>query len=69
MTLIDTLYEHKVKLFCTAEVPPHAIYIEGDGAFEFRRTSSRLIEMQSAAYLNSAVSDYSLIYERSLIPR
>jgi len=69
MTLIDTLYEHKVKLFCTAEVPPQDIYIEGDGAFEFRRTSSRLMEMQSAAYLNSAVSDYSLIYERSLIPR
>lgn len=53
MTLIDTLYEHKVKLFCTAEVPAQGIYIEGDGAFEFRRTSSRLMEMQSAAYLQS----------------
>jgi len=53
MTLIDTLYEHKVKLFCTAEVSAQDIYIEGDGAFEFRRTSSRLIEMQSATYLHS----------------
>jgi cell division protein ZapE len=53
MSLIDTFYEHKVKLFCTAEVSPQDIYIEGDGAFEFRRTSSRLLEMQSAAYLNS----------------
>jgi len=53
MSLIDTFYEHKVKLFCTAEVSPQDIYIEGDGAFEFRRTSSRLMEMQSAAYLNS----------------
>ena len=53
MTLIDTFYEHKVKLFCTAEVSAQDIYIEGDGAFEFRRTSSRLIEMQSAAYLQS----------------
>jgi cell division protein ZapE len=53
MSLIDTFYEHKVKLICTAEVSPQDIYIEGDGAFEFRRTSSRLIEMQSAAYLNS----------------
>lgn len=53
MTLIDTLYEHKIKLFCTAEVSVQDIYIEGDGAFEFRRTSSRLMEMQSAAYLHS----------------
>ena len=53
MTLIDTFYEHKVTLFCTAEVAAQDIYIEGDGAFEFRRTSSRLMEMQSAAYLPS----------------
>jgi len=53
MTLIDALYEHKVKLICTAEVPVQALYTEGDGAFEFRRTVSRLIEMQSEAYLQS----------------
>jgi cell division protein ZapE len=53
MTLIDALYEHKVKLICTAEVPPEKLYTEGDGAFEFRRTVSRLIEMQSEGYLQS----------------
>ena len=53
MTLIDALYEHKVKLICTAEVPAQELYTEGDGAFEFRRTVSRLIEMQSESYLQS----------------
>ena len=53
MTLIDALYEHKVKLICTAEVPAQELYTEGDGLFEFRRTVSRLIEMQSESYLQS----------------
>jgi cell division protein ZapE len=53
VTLIDTLYEHKVKLICTAEVPAHELYNEGDGSFEFGRTVSRLVEMQSDAYLRS----------------
>jgi len=53
MTLIDALYEHKVKLICTAEVPAQDLFTEGDGAFEFRRTASRLIEMQSESYLRS----------------
>lgn len=53
MTLIDALYEYKVKVVCTAEVPPQELYAEGEGAFEFRRTVSRLIEMQSEAYLQS----------------
>ena len=53
MTLIDTLYEYKVKLLCTAEVPAQALYTEGEGVFEFRRTVSRLIEMQSESYLQS----------------
>lgn len=50
VTLIDNLYEHKTKLICTAEVPAEKIYEEGDGAFEFKRTVSRLIEMQSDKY-------------------
>jgi cell division protein ZapE len=53
MTLIDALYEHKVKLVCTAEVAAEELYTKGDGAFEFRRTASRLIEMQSESYLQS----------------
>lgn len=53
VTLIDALYEHKVKLICTAEVPAKELYTEGDGSFEFGRTVSRLIEMQSEAYRQS----------------
>jgi cell division protein ZapE len=51
VTLIDALYEHKVRLICTASVPPEGLYKGGDGSFEFRRTASRLAEMQSAQYL------------------
>ncbi|GAB4150393.1 MAG: cell division protein ZapE [Sphingomonadales bacterium] len=51
VTLIDTLYEHKVKLFMTADAEPQALYPQGDGAFEFSRTISRLMEMQSADYM------------------
>jgi cell division protein ZapE len=51
VTLIDSLYEHKVTFVCSADAPPDQLYVEGDGAFEFRRTVSRLIEMQSSAYL------------------
>ena len=50
ITLIDTLYEHKTKLFITAQTLPEKIYDHGDGSFEFYRTVSRLIEMQSANY-------------------
>lgn len=52
-TLIDALYEHKVNLVCSAEVPPAELYTEGDFAFEFQRTVSRLLEMQSDAYLTA----------------
>lgn len=53
VTLIDELYEHKVKLICSADAPPDKIYTEGTGSFEFKRTSSRLIEMQSDSYLGT----------------
>ncbi|HEY8037100.1 MAG TPA: cell division protein ZapE [Methylobacter sp.] len=52
VTLIDALYEHKVKLICTAEVPAQELYTNGEGAFEFERTVSRLIDMQSESYLH-----------------
>jgi cell division protein ZapE len=49
--LIDELYEYKTKLICSAEVEPSKLYIEGYQSFEFERTISRLIEMQSKEYL------------------
>jgi cell division protein ZapE len=49
--LIDTLYEARTLLIASAEVPPEEIYTAGDGTFEFRRTVSRLIEMQSEDYI------------------
>jgi cell division protein ZapE len=49
--LIDTLYEARTLLIASAEVPPEEIYTAGDGTFEFRRTVSRLIEMQSEEYI------------------
>jgi cell division protein ZapE len=49
--LIDTLYEHKVKLLAAADAEPAGLYPEGDGSFEFQRSVSRLEEMRSAEYL------------------
>ncbi|MEJ7925239.1 cell division protein ZapE [Sphingobium sp. AN641] len=51
VTLIDALYEYRVKLLVSADAGPARLYPEGDGAFEFERTVSRLMEMQSDAYL------------------
>ena len=51
--LIDTFYDHAVKLVASAEAEPDALYDANEGfeAHEFKRTASRLIEMRSDAYL------------------
>jgi len=53
VTLIDALYENRTKLVCSAAAAPGDLYAFGHGAFEFERTASRLIEMQTAAYLGA----------------
>ncbi len=56
ITLIDALYEHKVKLIATAAANPEDLYQrdgggDEEGRFAFDRTVSRLMEMQSQDYL------------------
>jgi cell division protein ZapE len=48
VTLIDAVYEAKVRLICSAADAPERLYLEGAGSFEFERTASRLREMQAA---------------------
>jgi cell division protein ZapE len=52
--LIDTLYDNHVRLFLSAEAPPKELYKGrlGNEAFEFDRTVSRLVEMESRQWLD-----------------
>ena len=53
--LIDTLYDHGIRLVVSAEAAPAALYAGRTGAeaFEFERTASRLIEMQGKEWLDA----------------
>lgn len=51
MILIDALYESGTKLVVSADAPPDKLYRGHDHRFEFQRTASRLLEMQSGKYL------------------
>ncbi|MCP2671823.1 cell division protein ZapE [Maricaulaceae bacterium EIL42A08] len=56
-TLIDALYEVKTKLVMSAAAEPDSLYTDGDYAFEFQRTASRLMEMRSHDYLAAERKD------------
>jgi cell division protein ZapE len=53
MTMIDTFYERRVKLIVSADGPPEELNDTRSWAFEFERTASRLLEMQSLDYLQA----------------
>ncbi|TGT70147.1 cell division protein ZapE [bacterium M00.F.Ca.ET.159.01.1.1] len=52
--LIDTLYDHRMRLVMSAAAPPQGLYTarRGNEVFEFERTASRLVEMQSRDWLD-----------------
>ena len=62
ITLIDTLYDRKNRLFVSAAAEPDALYQSQTGteSFEFARTASRLNEMQSEAYLEASQANQGL---------
>jgi cell division protein ZapE len=51
VTLIDALYEARARLIVLAQAEPFGLYPQGEGAFEFERTASRLQEMRPAEWL------------------
>lgn len=51
MTLVDALYDTGTRLVISADAPPEKLYFGSDHGFEFERTVSRLIEMQSQEWL------------------
>lgn len=57
VTLIDTLYDGKVRLVASSAQGPDGIYPAGDHAFEFGRTASRLKEMQSASWWGKKIAE------------
>jgi cell division protein ZapE len=59
VSLVDALYEAKVKLAVLADAEPEALYSAGDGRFEFERTASRLQQMRSADYVEAVRAEPS----------
>jgi cell division protein ZapE len=56
VTLIDALYEAGTTLIVSAQAEPDALYPEGEGAFEFARTASRLTEMRAQGWPKDAAA-------------
>ena len=53
IALVDEFYDRRVKLMVSAAVPVESLYVGQRLSFEFDRTVSRLVEMQSTDYLAS----------------
>jgi cell division protein ZapE len=53
ISLVDELYDRRVNLYLSADVPLEYLYSGGSLSFEFKRTHSRLVEMQSSEYIDS----------------
>ena len=51
ISLVDELYDRRVRLIMAAEAEVHNLYAGQSLAFEFERTQSRLMEMRSRDYL------------------
>ena len=51
ISLVDEFYDHNVKLILSADAPVEGLYAGERLRFEFERTKSRLLEMQSHEYL------------------
>ncbi|MFO1068740.1 MAG: cell division protein ZapE [Geminicoccaceae bacterium] len=68
MTLVDALYERRMVLVLSAEAPAETLYAEGDGAFEFQRTVSRLLEMQGHDWLERCRARHPGDFAREFVP-
>ena len=59
--LVDTLYDERVKLLCSAAAQPSELCSQCEDADWFKRASSRLIEMQSTQYLSKGLRAHQLV--------